>query len=170
GARRPPPLGPLSTPHPYVLSFRCVRANATAKPTLLLGWSVHHIPGVTTPPMQGPSNSRPLAVKVRDLYKRFRLPGHRPETFKEQAIRPFRQSPVRRELKVLNGISFELERGRFLGILGRNGSGKSTLLKLIASIYRPDSGEIWVSGRLAPVIELGVGFQPELPARENVIL
>jgi ABC-type polysaccharide/polyol phosphate transport system ATPase subunit len=120
--------------------------------------------------MQGTSTPRPLAVKVRDLYKRFRLPGHRPETFKERAIHPFRPSSVHRELKVLNGISFELERGRFLGILGRNGSGKSTLLKLLASIYRADSGDIWVSGRLAPVIELGVGFQPELPARENVIL
>ena len=120
--------------------------------------------------MQGPSSPRPLAVKVRDLYKRFRLPGARPETFKERAIRPFKPSSVHRELKVLNGISFDLPQGGFLGILGRNGSGKSTLLKLIASIYRPDSGDIWVSGRLAPVIELGVGFQPELPARENVIL
>ena len=62
------------------------------------------------------------------------------------------------------------QRGEFFGVVGRNGSGKSTLLKLIASIYRADRGRIAVAGRLAPFIELGVGFNPELDARENVLL
>jgi len=61
-------------------------------------------------------------------------------------------------------------KGEFFGIAGRNGSGKSTLLKLIAGIYHPDEGEISAVGRLAPVIELGVGFNPELPAYDNVVM
>jgi ABC-2 type transport system ATP-binding protein len=119
--------------------------------------------------MQGASTEGPLAIEVRNLHKRFRLPGHRPETFKERAVHPFRRDQ-RRELKVLDGVSFDVRRGGFLGIVGRNGSGKSTLLKLLASIYRADEGSIRVAGRVAPVIELGVGFQPELAARENIIL
>jgi len=75
-----------------------------------------------------------------------------------------------RELKALRGISFEVHQGEFFGIVGRNGSGKSTLLKVLASIYRADSGRIRIAGRLAPFIELGVGFNPELTARENVEL
>jgi ABC-type polysaccharide/polyol phosphate transport system ATPase subunit len=75
-----------------------------------------------------------------------------------------------RELRALKGISFDVHRGEFFGIVGRNGSGKSTLLKIMASIYKADSGRIQMAGRLAPFIELGVGFNPELTARENVEL
>ena len=71
---------------------------------------------------------------------------------------------------VLRDISFEVERGDFLGIVGRNGSGKSTLLKLISGIYKPNKGNITVNGSLVPFIELGVGFNPELTGRENVYL
>ena len=70
----------------------------------------------------------------------------------------------------LDDVSFEVRKGEFFGIVGRNGSGKSTLLKILASIYRADAGTIRMAGRLAPFIELGVGFNPELTARENVIL
>ena len=73
-------------------------------------------------------------------------------------------------LKALDGVSFEVRQGEFFGIVGRNGSGKSTLLKLLASIYRADSGTIRMAGRLAPFIELGVGFNLNLTARENVVL
>ncbi len=75
-----------------------------------------------------------------------------------------------RELRALAGVSFEVRQGEFFGIVGRNGSGKSTLLKLLASIYRADAGTIRMAGRLAPFIELGVGFNVDLSARENVIL
>src|SRR6185437_10329994 len=75
-----------------------------------------------------------------------------------------------RELKALEGVSFDIHQGEFFGIVGRNGSGKSTLLKLLASIYRADAGAIRMAGRLAPFIELGVGFNLELTARENVVL
>jgi ABC-type polysaccharide/polyol phosphate transport system ATPase subunit len=67
-------------------------------------------------------------------------------------------------------VDFSVHRGEFFGIVGRNGSGKSTLLKVLASIYRADRGRIRIAGRLAPFIELGVGFNPELTARENVEL
>ena len=73
-------------------------------------------------------------------------------------------------LEALRGVSFAVEHGEFFGIVGRNGSGKSTLLKCLAGIYRLDGGEIWVDGRMSTFIELGVGFNPDLAARDNVIL
>lgn len=72
--------------------------------------------------------------------------------------------------KVLDGVSFDIHKGDFFGIVGRNGSGKSTLLKLIAGVYTPSSGSIEVVGSLTPFIELGVGFNPELSGRDNVYL
>jgi ABC-2 type transport system ATP-binding protein len=84
-------------------------------------------------------------------------------------VRPFAAREYR-ELQALDGVSFEIHKGEFFGIVGRNGSGKSTLLKLLASIYRADAGTIRMAGRLAPFIELGVGFNEELTARENVVL
>ena len=113
--------------------------------------------------------SGPLAIQVEDLHKSFRIPTHKVDSLKERAVRPFASRDYR-ELQALAGISFEIEQGEFFGIVGRNGSGKSTLLKLLASIYRADSGTIRMAGRLAPFIELGVGFNPELTARENVVL
>ena len=75
-----------------------------------------------------------------------------------------------REHRALRDVSFDVHQGEFFGIVGRNGSGKSTLLKILASIYRATRGRIRMAGRLAPFIELGVGFNPELTARENVVL
>jgi ABC-type polysaccharide/polyol phosphate transport system ATPase subunit len=109
------------------------------------------------------------AIQVEDLHKSFRIPTHRVDSLKERVVRPFAAKDYR-ILKALDGISFEIQQGEFFGIVGRNGSGKSTLLKLLASIYRADSGRIRMAGRLAPFIELGVGFNPELTARENVVL
>ena len=112
---------------------------------------------------------RPIAIEVKDLHKSFRMPSHRVSTIKERAVRPF--SPIDyTTLHALRGISFRVAQGEFMGIAGRNGSGKTTLLKLLASIYRADRGRIRVAGTLAPLIELGVGFNPNLTARENVLL
>jgi ABC-type polysaccharide/polyol phosphate transport system ATPase subunit len=112
---------------------------------------------------------REPAIQVEGLHKSFHIPTHRVDSLKERVVRPF-SSRSYRELHALDGISFEIERGEFFGIVGRNGSGKSTLLKLLASIYRADAGRIRMAGRLAPFIELGVGFNAELTARENVVL
>ena len=111
----------------------------------------------------------PLAIEARGVEKTFRIPTHRIDSFKERMVHPFAR-PSYRELRALRGVSFDVHRGEFFGIVGRNGSGKSTLLKILASIYRADSGSIRMAGRVAPFIELGVGFDPELTARENVTL
>jgi len=116
-----------------------------------------------------PGPDAPAAIEVEDLHKSFRIPTQRVDSLKERAVHPF-ASREYRELHALDGISFEIRQGEFFGIVGRNGSGKSTLLKLLASIYRADAGRIRIAGRMAPFIELGVGFNQELTARENVVL
>jgi ABC-2 type transport system ATP-binding protein len=116
-----------------------------------------------------PGPDAPLAIRVENLHKSFRIPTQRVDSLKERAVHPF-AAREHRELHALNGVSFEIRQGEFFGIVGRNGSGKSTLLKLLASIYRADAGTIEIAGRLAPFIELGVGFNHDLTARENVVL
>jgi ABC-type polysaccharide/polyol phosphate transport system ATPase subunit len=110
-----------------------------------------------------------VVIEVRDLEKVFRIPNQRVDSLKERAAHPLTRRTYR-ELHALQGVSFDVRLGEFFGIVGRNGSGKSTLLKLMASIYRADGGRIRMAGRLAPFIELGVGFNPELTSRENVVL
>jgi ABC-2 type transport system ATP-binding protein len=111
----------------------------------------------------------PVVIEVRDVVKEFHVPDQRVDTFKERLTHPTvkRRS---RMLRALRGVSFDVHQGEFFGIVGRNGSGKSTLLKIMASIYRADGGRMRMAGRLAPFIELGVGFNPELTSRENVVL
>src|ERR687893_1691516 len=104
-----------------------------------------------------------------DVWKTFRLPHERRHTLKERALHPLRRSGHDR-LDALKGISFDVHPGEFFGIVGRNGSGKSTLLKVLAGIYRADRGEVRMSGRLSTFIELGVGFNPDLAARDNVLI
>ncbi len=111
----------------------------------------------------------PVVIEVRDLDKSFRIPQHRVDSLKERVTRPVAAREYR-TLQALRGISFDVRRGEFFGIVGRNGSGKSTLLKIMASIYRADAGRIRMAGRLAPFIELGVGFNPEMTSRQNVVL
>jgi ABC-type polysaccharide/polyol phosphate transport system ATPase subunit len=111
----------------------------------------------------------PVVIEARGLHKAFRVPSHRIDTLKERATNPFRKMEYR-ELRALSDVSFDVHKGEFFGIVGRNGSGKSTLLKIMAGIYRPDAGKVRMAGRVAPFIELGVGFNPELTARENVAL
>jgi ABC-type polysaccharide/polyol phosphate transport system ATPase subunit len=107
------------------------------------------------------------AVEVVDVWKSFRLPHQRRDTLKERFLHP-RHRTEDEQLVAVKGASFAVEEGEFFGIIGHNGSGKSTLLKLLAGIYVQDRGEIAVRGRLSPFVELGVGFNEELSARDNV--
>jgi ABC-2 type transport system ATP-binding protein len=109
------------------------------------------------------------AIEVEGLEKTFRIPKHQVQTLKERALHPFRRTEYD-ELNVLRGVDFTIPQGEFFGIVGRNGSGKSTLLKCLAGIYRADAGSIKVAGRMSPFIELGVGFNPDLTARDNVVI
>src|SRR3954470_17346604 len=111
----------------------------------------------------------PVVIEARGVSKTFRVPDQRIDSLKERVTHPFQQVH-HRDLRALRGVSFEVRRGEFFGIVGRNGSGKSTLLKILSSIYRADVGSIRMAGRLEPFIELGVGFNPDLTARENVAL
>jgi ABC-2 type transport system ATP-binding protein len=112
---------------------------------------------------------RPVVIEARGVRKTFSIPVNRVDSLKERLTHP-RASHGHRELHALRGIDFDVHQGEFFGIVGRNGSGKSTLLKILASIYRADAGTVRMAGRLAPFIELGVGFNPELTSRENVVL
>jgi ABC-type polysaccharide/polyol phosphate transport system ATPase subunit len=109
------------------------------------------------------------AVVVDHVTKRFVIPQERRHTLKERAMHPLSRPAVNR-FEALDDVSFAVESGEFFGIVGRNGSGKSSLLKCLAGIYRTDAGQIYVSGRVSTFIELGVGFNPDLAARDNVVM
>lgn len=110
------------------------------------------------------------AVVVKDLYKSFKLPHEQSSGLKQSVVNFTKRKKGYETQKVLKGVSFEIKKGEFFGIVGRNGSGKSTLLKLLAGIYTPDKGLVQINGSLTPFIELGVGFNPELTGRENLYL
>jgi ABC-type polysaccharide/polyol phosphate transport system ATPase subunit len=107
-------------------------------------------------------------VGVEGAWKRFRVPHERRHTLKERVLRP-RLRAGADEFLALRDVSFNVRKGEFFGIVGRNGSGKSTLLKCLAGIYRLDGGRIVIDGRMSTFIELGVGFNPDLAAEDNVV-
>jgi ABC-type polysaccharide/polyol phosphate transport system ATPase subunit len=108
-------------------------------------------------------------VEVSNLRKRFRLPLDKSTTLKYR-VTHWRSSSRYRDLIALRDISFDIPAGQFLGIAGPNGCGKSTLLKILCRIYEADSGYARVNGEFSAFLELGVGFNPELTARENIFL
>jgi len=116
-----------------------------------------------------PAPADDIAVGVEHVCKTFRLPSEQVSTFKERVLHPTR-GRGHDILRALQDVSFEVARGEVFGIVGRNGSGKSTLMKCLAGIYRADTGEMWLRGRMAPFIELGVGFNPDLTAHDNVLV
>ena len=110
-------------------------------------------------------------ITVKGVRKDFYLPREKNSSIKTSIVGAFKRRDKTIETQhALKGVSFEIKKGEFYGILGRNGSGKSTLLKILAEIYQPTGGAIEVRGKLVPFIELGVGFNPELTGRENVYL
>lgn len=113
------------------------------------------------------SSSESQAIEVKNLRKYFRLPGATPRGTLNRLTHPV-QRGGRRTLRVLDGITFDVQRGELFTVVGRNGSGKSTLLRILGSIYRADAGLVRIAGSMAPFIELGVGFQPQMSARQNI--
>jgi ABC-2 type transport system ATP-binding protein len=111
----------------------------------------------------------PVVIEARGIQKTFRIPEQRIDSLRDRATHPFARV-THREHRALRDVSFDVREGEFFGIVGRNGSGKSSLLKILASIYRADGGRARIAGRVAPFIELGVGFNHELTARENGVL
>ncbi len=109
------------------------------------------------------------AVSIQGASKAFKLHHRQYHTLKERALHPF-QARTYDLLQAVDNVSVDIAQGEFFGIIGRNGSGKSTLLKCLAGIYGIDAGRMDVRGRLSPFIELGVGFNVDLTARDNVIL
>ncbi|HTY96259.1 MAG TPA: ABC transporter ATP-binding protein, partial [Solirubrobacteraceae bacterium] len=127
---------------------------------------------IVSPPPAVPAAGGPAAhpaVSVVGVSKAFRLPHQQYHTLKERALHPFRSRSFD-VLQAVDDVSVEIAPGEFFGIVGRNGSGKSTLLKCLAGIYNIDEGDLHVRGRLSPFIELGVGFNPDLTARDNVAI
>ncbi|MDX6560248.1 MAG: type transport system ATP-binding protein [Gaiellales bacterium] len=118
--------------------------------------------------MRAPDTAAP-AVVVEGVSKTFHMPAEQAHTLKERVLRA-RQLRGGSSFVALQDVTFSVEQGEFFGIVGRNGSGKSTLLKCLAGIYRADGGRMLAAGRIATFIELGVGFNPDLAARDNVVL
>ena len=108
------------------------------------------------------------AIEFRNVTKRFYLKEGR--TLRELAQAVLTRQSQGDEFRALENVNFKVGHGETMGVVGRNGSGKSTALKLIAGVTAPSSGEVYVSGRVSPLIELGAGFHPDLTGRENVHL
>jgi ABC-2 type transport system ATP-binding protein len=108
-------------------------------------------------------------LEVNAVSKSFLIPSVHRATVREHALDLFRPRAVD-QLRVLERVSFSVRQGQTLGIMGRNGSGKSTLLKILAGIYQPDEGAIEVRAPITPILELGVGWNPELDAVDNIML
>jgi ABC-type polysaccharide/polyol phosphate transport system ATPase subunit len=108
-------------------------------------------------------------IEVQDVGKSFRVPNVRRDTVREHLL-GILNPPTFRRLDVLRSVSFEVRRGESVAIMGRNGSGKSTLLKVLCGIYVPDRGRVVVQAPITPILELGVGWNPDLDAVDNIML
>ncbi len=116
------------------------------------------------------SNQQDEIIRLDSISVRYHLPSERIGTFKEYAIR-FLQRRLRfNSFWALDDVSLSVYSGEVLGIIGKNGAGKSTMLKVISRVLRPTRGRVVVFGKVAPLLELGAGFHPELTGRENIFL
>lgn len=111
-----------------------------------------------------------IIITIKDASVRFNLAMQRQMSLKDQVARLLRKNQRFQEFFALRHINLEIRQGESWGFVGRNGSGKSTLLKLVTGILSPYEGTVAVSGTVAPLLELGAGFDPELTGRENVLM
>lgn len=116
------------------------------------------------------ASTRPSAIKVQNVSLTYRTTFERVPTFKSAIVRFGRGERAVREVKAVHDVSFVVPHGTTLGIIGSNGAGKSTLMRMIAGILPPTSGRIIVRGKVSTLLALGVGFNPSLSGRENVML
>ena len=121
------------------------------------------VPGV-------PPAEREPAVRLEEVSVRFRIPHENLTSLKEYAIRALRNRLTYEQFWAVRRVSLEVHSGEVLGLVGRNGAGKSTLLKLIARVLRPTEGRVRAWGRVAPLLDYGAGFHPDLTGRENLYL
>lgn len=117
-----------------------------------------------------PAPEGQAVIRLEGVSVLYRVPRERIPSFKDYAIRWLKRKIVYEDVWALRGVSLEVRRGERFGIIGANGAGKSSLLKLVARIMRPTTGRVRVVGRVAPLLELGAGFDYELTGRENVFL
>jgi len=108
-------------------------------------------------------------IKVHNISKSFIIPHAHKKSVRGTLFSMLDRQTYER-IEVLKNFSLEVKSGEWVGIMGPNGSGKSTLLKILAGVYQPDGGNIQINGKISAILELGVGFHPELSARENVFL
>ena len=110
------------------------------------------------------------AVEVRNVQMHFNMSKEKIDSIKEYVIKFLKRQLMYENFVALNDVSFDIRKGDVFGIVGLNGSGKSTLLKVISGILKPTKGTVKVNGTIAPLIELGAGFDMDLTARENIFL
>jgi len=110
------------------------------------------------------------AIVIDNVSKKFRIPHEKKTTIFQNILGVIRRQFEYEELWALRDVSFAIKQGETFGIIGKNGSGKTTLLKILAKVLYPNNGSVTINGKVAPFLELGVGFQPELTAKENVYI
>jgi len=115
-------------------------------------------------------NEGRYAIRVQSLHKSFRISHEKKSTVYEHLVGLFSKSRGYEKLNVLNGISFDVNKGEMMGIIGKNGQGKTTLLQILSGILKPDSGAVKLSGSTVPFLSLGTGFQPDLSAIDNIVM
>ena len=111
-----------------------------------------------------------FALRLEGISVRYRIPHERYATLREHAIRWLKRHIRYDDYLALRDVSVQVRQGEMLGIIGPNGAGKSTLLKVVARVLKPKRGLVWICGRVAPLLECGAGFHPELTGRENIYL
>lgn len=112
-----------------------------------------------------------IIIEINDVTVQFRLSSEKILTFQEYFIRRLKNNKLfYSDFKALNNVSFSISQGEAIGIIGANGAGKSTLLKVISRVIHPTKGRVFLRGRIAPLLELGAGFDNEMTGRENIFL
>ena len=109
-------------------------------------------------------------IKVDHVSMRFRMDANRTTSLKEWMVTLLKGKRNIQEFRALDNVSFDVKRGEIFGVIGRNGAGKSTILKVVSGIYKPTDGKVVTAGRIAPMLELGSGFDPELSGHDNIFL